>query len=57
MSKKRKSEKITIEMDVAKIARILSRAIFGRPGKGRKTRFDDRKKKANKRACREKVEE
>ena len=42
----------------AKAARRLSRAVFGRPGQGRSTRFIDKKKEASRRACRgEKREE
>jgi hypothetical protein len=50
---------IHIELDPAKQARIRSRAAFGplRVGTGRKTSFKDRKKEANKKACRSKAEE
>jgi hypothetical protein len=43
---------IKVEIDKAKQARRESRAIFGRPGNGRKTSFVDKKKKMNKEACR-----
>lgn len=54
---KRKHGTITIKIDLAKIARIVSYEIFGSPGKGRKTSFEDRKKAKDKRACRGKCEE
>ena len=36
----------------SKTVRRLSRAVFGRPGQGRNTRFVDRKKEAQRQACR-----
>lgn len=45
---------IHIELDKGKMARTRSRAAFGplRVGTGRKTTFTDRKKDANRKACR-----
>ncbi len=47
-----KKNKMTIKIDVARMMRAASREIFGTPGGGRKTGFEDRKKRADKRACR-----
>lgn len=43
---------IHVEIDKAKVLRRISRTAHGRPGQGRKTKFVDRKKRANKDACR-----
>jgi hypothetical protein len=48
---------ITVPADKVKTIKRHSRATFGKPGKGRKTTFKDRKKDANKRACKKPPEE
>jgi hypothetical protein len=48
MSKNRTLFTIEIEEDRALMARRQSRAIFGTPGAGRKTTFDNRKKRDRK---------
>ena len=48
---------ITVPLDKVKEGKRRSRAAFGKPGAGRKTSFKDRKKDANKKACRKPPEE
>jgi hypothetical protein len=48
---------IIIKVDKAKQARRTSRACFGRPGAGRKTRFTDQRREADRNACRRPVDE
>lgn len=47
---------IKFKPDKVKDAKRKSRAIFGKPGQGRKTTFVDRKKKQNKEECRDSYE-
>ncbi|MBV8068278.1 MAG: hypothetical protein JO270_00135 [Acidobacteriaceae bacterium] len=48
---------IHVPLDKAKEARRRSRATFGKAGVGRKTSHKDRKKDADKRACRKPTQE
>ena len=49
---------VTVPADKVRTIKQRSRASFGsRPGAGRKTTFKDRKKDANKKACRTKKRE
>lgn len=50
-------DKITVIIDKAKAVKRLSREVVGRPGAGRKTKFVDRKKQADRMACRKRGNE
>lgn len=48
----RRKEIITVEIDKVKTIKRISRSQFGKAGQGRKTSHTDRKKKADRGACR-----